>query len=96
MSVLVFQTGQNYVRVSADVSSQTTDTTEGETPQLVFTASQDVILSVSSIHLDQEFHQIKEIIFGNDEEIYTTPLVVKHISSFFKTLFQQVISPNAP
>ena len=98
MSVLVYQTGQTYVQVASVAHTQTTDGADEETPatQYVFNISQDVILSVSNIHLDQELHQIKEIIFGDEKDDYSTPVVAKRISSFFKTLFQQVISPNAP
>jgi len=96
MSVLVYQTGQTYVQTAT--VAQATDNSDAENPAThhVFSASQDVILSVSNIHLDQEFHQIKEIIFGDEKDVYKTPVVAKRISSFFKTLFQQVISPNAP
>lgn len=99
MSVLVYQTAHTYVQSSLKVESttnnDTTNSGDQESSDFV-SASQDVFLSVSTIQLDQELHQIKEIVFGDDKKEKHTHIVTKYVSSFFKTLFQQVISPNAP
>ena len=99
MSVLVYQTAhtflQSNVEVHAEISADS-DSAESQESQEIVAVSQDVFLSVSTIHLDQELHQIKEIVFGDDKKEKNTPIVTKYVASFFKTLFQQVISPNAP
>ena len=99
MSVLVSQTAHTYVQNSIDIEVSDLDDSEkneGQEPVEMVTTSQDVFLSVSTIHIDQELHQIKEIVFGDDKKEKHTHIVTKYVSSFFKTLFQQVISPNAP
>jgi len=99
MSVLVYQTAhtflQSNVEVHAGVSADS-DLPESQESQEIVAATQDVFLSVSTIHVDQELHQIKEIVFGDDKKEKHTHIITKYVSSFFKTLFQQVISPNAP
>lgn len=99
MSVLVYQTAHTYVQSSINVQSKVMDdsgNSESHESQKVIAATQDVFLSVSNIQLDQGLHQIKEIVFGDDKKEKHTHIVTKYVSSFFKTLFQQVISPNAP
>ena len=98
MSVLVYQTKQTYVQVVKIEQAKTANDSNEESPDSheVFIVSQDVILSISSIQLDQEFYQIKEILFGDDESVETEPNVVERSPSYFRTLFRQVISPNAP
>lgn len=100
MSVLVYHTAQTYVnvlyvsQVKAKEDSSTKKDKQSSEKQVY--ASPDVILSVSSIHLDQEFYQIKEIVFGAEEDSEDIPHVTEHYTSYFRTLFRQVISPNAP
>lgn len=99
MSILVSQTAHSYIQSSIKVEATISDdatNSESQEPVETVTASQDVFLSVSTIHIDQELHQIKEIVFGDDKKEKHTHIVTKYVSSFFKTLFQQVISPNAP
>ncbi len=99
MSVLVYQTAHSYVQSNLMVQAKVlddADNPESQDSQKVIGATQDVFLSVSTIQLDQELHQIKEIVFGDDKKEKHTHIVTKYVSSFFKTLFQQVISPNAP
>ncbi len=80
-----------YIDVVDDSTSS-----ENQESQEVVSATQDVFLSVTSIQVDQELHQIKEIVFGDDKKEKNTHIITKYVSSFFKTLFEQVISPNAP
>jgi len=98
MSVLVYQTAHSYVQntIVTNVKVDDPSKSESQNPQEVTVAAQDVFLSVSNIQLDQAYHQIKEIVFGDDKKEKHTHIVTKYVSSFFKTLFQQVISPNAP
>ncbi len=99
MSVLVYQTGHTFIKSSFKMHVNVLDesgNTENQESQEVVSATQDVFLSVSSIHVDQELYQIKEIVFGDDKKEKHTHIITKYVSSFFKTLFQQVISPNAP
>ena len=99
MVVLVYHTAQTYVSVKQVAEVNTTDGKANEkTPdsQKQVSASPDVILSVSSIHLDQEFYQIKEIVFGVEEDSEDVPHTTENFTSYFRTLFRQVISPNAP
>lgn len=99
MSVLVYQTAHSYVQSSLMVHTKVVEdsnTNEGQESQKVINVTQDVFLSVSTIQIDQELHQIKEIIFGDDKKEKHIHIVTKYVSSFFKTLFQQIISPNAP
>jgi hypothetical protein len=99
MSVLVFQTSHSYMQSSIKVESKVLDdsgNSENQESQEVISGTQNVFLSVSTIHIDQELHQIKEIIFGDDNKEKHTHIITKYVSSFFKTLFEQVISPNAP
>ena len=99
MSVLVYQTAHTFLQSSVEVHASITndaDSPESQESQEIVSATQDVFLSVSTIHVDQELHQIKEIVFGDDKKEKHTHIVTKYVSSFFKTLFQQVISPNAP
>jgi hypothetical protein len=58
--------------------------------------SQVAINSVVGVHLTQEFHQIMEIRFEskNDPEIENEAALFD--SGHNRTLFRQVISPNAP
>lgn len=99
MAVLVYHTTQTYVNavqlahIEKSTNEQNKDTPDSH--KEVYTAS-DVILSVSSIHLDQEFYQIKEIVFGDEEDSEDVPYLTIHFTSYFRTLFRQVISPNAP
>jgi len=99
MSVLVYQTGHTFVKSNIELHTNVMDdsaSSESQESQEVVSATQDVFLSVSSIHIDQELHQIKEIVFGDDKKEKHTHIITKYVSSFFKTLFEQVISPNAP
>jgi len=98
MSVLVFQTGHDYVQstISANAEVEGSSNSENNDTQEIAVATQDVFLSVSTIHVNQSYHQIKEIVFGDNKKQKHTHVVSKYVSSFFKTLFQQVISPNAP
>jgi len=98
MSVLVYQTAHSYVQTTIVANNKVDDSskTESQDSQEIAIASQDVFLSVSTIHIDQAFHQIKEIVFGDSKKEKHTHTVTKYVSSFFKTLFEQVISPNAP
>ena len=99
MSVLVYQTAHTFLQSNVEVHASIagdSDTSENQESQEIVSATQDVFLSVSPIHLDQELHQIKEIVFGDDTKEKRTHIITKYVSSFFKTLFQQVISPNAP
>ncbi len=98
MSVLVFQTGHEYVQstISANVGIEGSSNAENNDAQEIAVATQDVFLSVSTINVDQSYHQIKEIVFGDNKKQKHTHVISKYVSSFFKTLFQQVISPNAP
>ncbi|MCF6360917.1 MAG: hypothetical protein L3J29_09180 [Cyclobacteriaceae bacterium] len=98
MSVLVYQTAHSFVQDALVASGQVDDSTKSDSQnsQEVIIASQDVFLSVSTIQVDQVYHQIKEIVFGDDKKEKDTHIITKYVSSFFKTLFQQVISPNAP
>lgn len=98
MTVLVYQTSQSYMHVSQVVKTRNTEQSDqqekGSEQQI--SLSQDVILSVSNIHLDQEFYQIKEILFGGEENEEEVPPTIERFTSYFRTLFRQVISPNAP
>ncbi len=97
MSVLVYQTSHDYMQSSLVVSAKViNDASNSDHQSEVAVASQDVFLSVSTIQVDQVYHQIKEIVFGDDKKEKHTHVVTKYVSSFFKTLFRQVISPNAP
>ncbi len=98
MSVLVYQTAHSYVQSTIVTNHMGSDSskTDNQDTEEVTIASQDVFLSVSNIQVDQTFHQIKEIVFGDSKKEKHTHIVTKYVSSFFKTLFQQVISPNAP
>ncbi len=99
MSVLVYQTAHDYMQSSLVVRAKVINdapNANSEDQSEVAVASQDVFLSVSTIQVDQVYHQIKEIVFGDDKKEKETHVVTKYVSSFFKTLFQQVISPNAP
>lgn len=98
MSVLVYQTAHSYVQntIVAHVKADGASKAESHDSQKVTVATQDVFLSASTIHVDQVYHQIKEIVFGDDKKEKHTHTVTKYVSSFFKTLFEQVISPNAP
>lgn len=99
MSVLVYQTAHDYVQsnlvVQAKALADSSNSDNNDAPEIAI-ATQGVFLSVSTIQLDQELHQIKEILFGDDKKEENTPVFTKYVSSFFKTLFEQVISPNAP
>lgn len=98
-AVLVYHTAQTYVKAvqltQIEKSSDKADTDTSDSQKEVY-ASADVILSVSSIHLDQEFYQIKEIVFGDEEDSEHVPHITERLTSYFRTLFRQVISPNAP
>ncbi|MCF6353273.1 MAG: hypothetical protein L3J06_09710 [Cyclobacteriaceae bacterium] len=100
MSVLVYQTSHDYMQsslvVSAKAISDAPNAKSEDHQSKVTVASQDVFLSVSTIQVDQVYHQIKEIVFGDDKKEKHTHVVTKYVSSFLKTLFRQVISPNAP
>ena len=99
MSVLVYQTAHSYVQSTIKVQAKVMDdsgNSDSQDSQEVIATTQNVFLSVSTIQLDQELHQIKEIVFGDDKKEKNTHVISKYVSSFFKTLFQQVISPNAP
>ncbi len=99
MSVLVYQTGHTFVKSSVEAHAKVIDepnSSKTHDSQEITVATQDVFLSVSTIQVDQTYHQIKEIIFGNDKKEKQIHIITKYVSSFFKTLFQQVISPNAP
>lgn len=99
MSVLVYQTAHTYVQNNLAAYEQVigdSGNTENQESQEVVSTTQNVFLSVSTIHVDQELHQIKEIVFGDDKKEKHTHIITKYVSSFFKTLFEQVISPNAP
>lgn len=99
MSVLVYQTAHSYMQSTLKVQYEVSDeagSSDNQESQEVLASSQDVFLSVSTIQLDQELHQIKEIVFGDDKKEKHTHIITKYVSTFFKTLFQQVISPNAP
>ena len=99
MSVLVYQTAHSYVQSTIVTNVKVVENsskTESQESQKVAVATQDVFLSASTIHVDQVYHQIKEIVFGDDKKEKHTHTVAKYVSSFFKTLFERVISPNAP
>ncbi|VAW27510.1 hypothetical protein MNBD_BACTEROID06-1662 [hydrothermal vent metagenome] len=99
MSVLVYQTAHDYMQSSIAVSAKVINdasNANSEDQSKVAVVSQDVFLSVSTIQVDQVYHQIKEIIFGDDKKEKETHVVAKYVSSFFKTLFERVVPPNAP
>lgn len=92
MSVLVYQTAHSYVQSSLQVEAKVmdgSDNSESQSPQQTLSASQDVLLTVSSIQIDQGLHQIKEIVFSDDKKEKHVHIITKYVSSFFKHYFNR-------
>ena len=75
------------------VKTEINDSQE-DTP--VIKLAQDAVSSVVQVVLAQTLHVISEILFADGEDTTVeTPLNIG-VSSYFKTLFNIIISPNAP
>lgn len=61
-----------------------------------FEASKAAINSVVHVELAQGYHQIMEIRFESKDDPVPTNEITKFDSGHYRTLFRQVISPNAP
>lgn len=102
IAVLGYQTGYGVVQKqivevqqSKKNAPKSHDTSKQHQHEEVI-AQQDVFLSVSGIHIFLELYQVKEIVFTEvfqNDKIYLVP---EALTPFLKTLFRQVISPNAP
>ena len=63
----------------------------------VISISNDAIVTVPNINIDHGLYQIKEIIFEEDNYLGMVLQDEPNLKSSYKrTLFRQVISPNAP
>ncbi len=103
LAVLAYQAGNTYVQhqieavqVANKTKAQPDDDSAPNETQNILTSAQDVFLSVPGVHIDQEFYQIKEIVFGEHKKIIAIYTEKSGFTPFFNTLFRQVISPNAP
>lgn len=94
-AMLVQQVSAIELQVAA-TEEATADDQSNDEETASLDVSQAAINSAVGVHLTQEFHQIMEIRFEskNDPEIENE--VALFDSGHYRTLFRQVISPNAP
>ena len=94
-AVLVQQVSATPV-ASNSIESSTTDDSDEDEKEEVVSVSQAAINSVVGVHLTQEMHQIMEIRFESKNDPETEDKVTLFETEHHRTLFRQVISPNAP
>lgn len=81
---------------SSSIESSTSDDSDEQEEEEVVSVSQAAINSVVGVHLTQEMHQIMEIRFESKNDPETEDEVTLFETEHHRTLFRQVISPNAP
>lgn len=60
------------------------------------TITQDLISPVSPLVITQDWHFLGEILHEEDDHVEFMPRHIDSYNSLFRTLFRQIISPNAP
>ena len=94
-AMLVQQVSALELQVTVAEETESGDeNTEGNVAS--FNVSQTAINSVVGVHLTQELHQIMEIRFESKNDPEFENEVALFDSGHYRTLFRQVISPNAP
>ena len=99
MAVLVILVGQlNYYQAQAkaiiDIEQQQNEDEDSNEELKVFT--NDAVSNAQQFSFDQGLHFIADIIPETIEKQWIKDISVPKATKFFETLFQRIISPNAP
>tara|TARA_Y100000114_G_scaffold45913_1_gene41560 strand:- start:7684 stop:8040 length:357 start_codon:yes stop_codon:yes gene_type:complete len=96
--VAVFVVAQEVLEIPCEESTEKQEQAEGEDSQeVVYEYTCDALLPASGVHIEPfEAILIAEIGFEITEEPHPLVSVPLCNSPYYKTLFRQIISPNAP
>jgi hypothetical protein len=98
LAALTISSGQVYqtqftspVEVGQDGNSE-----EADDQQHISIQSVDAMATTAHVNLTHQFYFITEILHTEENHEESTHFELPKLSTFFTTLFRQIISPNAP
>ena len=98
VAVMSFTIQAESVAVSEKVISEHTQDHEAENQDVdIIKVDQPIVVSnVSGITLVHEWYVLMDVLLPEEKEERTVEVVDRFTSELFRTLFQRIISPNAP
>jgi len=98
LAALTILSGQVYnTQVNTPVElSQEESSDDAEDQQPTIIKSVDAAATTANLSLTHQFYFINEILHTEKDHTESTYLELPKLSTFFATLFRQIISPNAP
>ena len=99
LAALTILSGQVYTTQLAaptEVVSQEDSATSDAEQQQVIVKTVDAVSTSASVSLTHQFYFISEILHIQENHEESTFFELPRLSTFFTTLFRQIISPNAP
>lgn len=98
LAALTILSGQVYnIRISppVEISQEETADTDDQPEQTTIKAV-DAVATTANVNLTHQFYFISEILHKEENHEESTYFELPKLSTFFTTLFRQIISPNAP
>jgi hypothetical protein len=95
MTILSGQVYQTKFTAPVEISEDGTSDETDDQPQISI-KSVDAVATAASVSLVHQFYFITEILHTEEKHEASTFLELPRLSTFFATLFRQIISPNAP
>ncbi len=96
LTILSGQVSQVQFAPSVEINEEAnSDDSEGQKQQIVI-KSADAVATTANISLTHQFYFINEILHSEENHEESTYFELPKLSTFFTTLFRQIISPNAP
>ncbi len=94
---LTILSGQVYhTQLASPVEVSQESTTDESDQQQTGIKSADAVATTANINLTHPFYFINEILHSEENHEESTCFELPKLSTFFTTLFRQIISPNAP
>ena len=95
LTILSGQVYVNHVASNIEIKQDANDDESGEQEQFIVKAA-DAVSSTVHISVSHQLYFIQEILLAGEESEESTFIKLPKLSTFFTTLFRQIISPNAP
>ena len=97
VAVMSFTIQAESVSVSEKaISEHTQDEAENQDVDIIKVDQPIVVSNVSGITLVHEWYVLMDVLLPEEKEERTVEVVDRFTSELFRTLFQRIISPNAP
>lgn len=95
LTILSSQVYMDQITPQYEVTQDTNTDDSGDHEQIMVKAA-DAVSSTVHITLTHQLYFIQEILLSEDDSEERTFIKLPKLSTFFTTLFRQIISPNAP